>query len=72
MTFVYVRISVILWRSENILSLPLITFHLIQDHHHGDQQQPQQQRSDTPRNSSTRPGSLPNSPNFSDTRRQSG
>jgi len=68
MTFVYVRISVILWRSDTILSLPLITFHLIQpnNQHH--------QHDDAPRISSSRTfvtNSYPNSPYLSDTRRQS-
>ena len=45
MTFVYVRISIILWRSSAVMSLPLISLQLLQsqDHHHEQQQQQQQQ-----------------------------
>lgn len=39
LTFVYVRISVILWRSSTILSLPLTSLHLFHSEHHHHQHQ---------------------------------
>jgi len=43
MTFVYVRISITLWRSSTIQSLPLINIHFLQNDN-SQQQQQQQQR----------------------------
>jgi len=67
MTFVYVRISVVLWRSDTILSLPLVTLHLIQ---------PQDRREmQPPRTSAARlfvANSYPNSPYLSNAKQKIG
>ena len=75
MSFVYVRISITLWRSSTIQSLPLISLHLLQheDRHHQQQQQQRREsgsnkylpRSSSHSSSSARPfmsTSYPNSP----------